>query len=790
MDFILREKNRHVIIIWVILSLLLYWNRAEKCVVIDGLHDFNAYCYEVELKDINMHYFSLKHNISKISTLGSLSIQSQSKRLSLSNKLSLQSFRFKDEFSINWSGFRSISLDFKLESIWDFTEPVQKEIIASYYYQYSNFQLEGKNDLPCELSILMNITFNAVEAKLRGEFFLFYAVKYYENTCSVIFSQANIEHLYINGLVNSLVERNILGFQDLTDRGTVVKLNHKIHGFQLRNVYRVRLSTSLFSLQVFNTENLMHSVFIDGIVNEVEPELFRFVDAHHYELNLKNLRQFLVNNPKWIVNIGLKHSSVHIYFEQHNLENQYGFPSVIDTFDKYGFDDEDFCAFRYYPVEDTRIKFRFSRLKINQTTCTIQFLSRSKCLDESPMNEQNKSICCNTTEMLERCDIQDITQTSSRVDKFTSIYDHIFRIELAKFIFAILLHPIACLLGFLFNCLSAWVIKQMNKDGGRGKHQGQKNAADRQEKLFGYFFFNALFSAGFCLVSVPELLTRCVRFNGIYCSPFIATDWVRVYYLAGIVLVGNVCKLGANLTQCSFTLYRFFINTDDGKSKWRSKFLKARPRNVASVFLFISIILTIPQLFFNEGYTIKSVLNLIGFDFFLYNHHSASYFEKNPAFVVMYVVNLLFNEVLSTCFNLVVDLKLLSFVRAVARNQKSLASAHKNKEKEEVEKRLSKMIIFNGIVNILLKTPQMVVSSVKTWEFLSKMLTFLYFFNLSDYLPSSWCMFEYSYFDSICLNLLSIAQSLAILTYSVNFILFLLFNQNYKRTIKTLFFSN
>nr|QVK45984.1 G protein-coupled receptor [Proales similis] len=781
---LLKTNNQNWLLSLSFLSLLLNVIKANRAQLSESDSKLYLFCDEVELEEISMQYFIAHFNLNATSIITGLSVQSQSKRFSLSNKLSLQSFKFKEEVSVNWSGFRSIQLDFEIESVWDLTGPERKEIVATYYYQYSNFRLEYNNqiNLPCELSLLKNLTNKALGTKLRGDFHLMTAVRYDQNMCSVILSQADLDFLKINCLVDSLIERNLLDFEDLTDAGRVVRLDHRIHGFQIRNIYRVRLSTRLFSFQVFDTRHLVHSMLIDGIVSEAEPELFRFVDAHRYQLNLNNLREFLLNNPKWIVNIGMKHSSVHIYFEQTYYDNDKGFPSEIDTFKKYGFDDEDFCAFRYYPVEDTRIEFFVTGLNISRTTCSLQFLLRKECEVGSSIDAANKSICCNTTEMLERCNIQDITQTSSRVDKFTSIYDHIFSLELAKFIFAILLHPIACLLGFLFNCLSAWVIKQMNKDGGRGKHQGQKNAADRQEKLFGYFFFNALFSAGFCLVSVPELLTRCVRFNGIYCSPFIATDWVRVYYLAGIVLVGNVCKLGANLTQCSFTLYRFFINTDDGKSKWRSKFLKARPRNVASIFLVIAIVITLPQLFFNEGYTIKSMINLMGFDMFLYDHHNDYLFENSPSLIAIYVVNLLFNEVLSTCFNLVVDLKLLSFVRAVARNQKSLASANGNKEKEEVEKRLSKMIIFNGILSILFKTPQMVVSLAKTSEFLSNLLD-------ANYINKSWCMFAFAYFDSICLNLLSIAQTFVAFHFSVNFLLFYLLNPLFKRHLLARIFS-
>nr|QVK45982.1 G protein-coupled receptor [Proales similis] len=743
---------------------------------------FRAYCDQVPLEKLNMKWFTLNNNATSLFFIKTLSVQSQTKSLSLSSELQLNSFYFNEKFELYLTGFKSIELDFELHYIWDSYN--FGDLWLLYYFQYSNFRIEYRNrkNLPCELSILRNLTENALAPKLRGDFHLFTGVKYEENTCSVILSRADLDYLKINGLVESLIERNILGFDNLTEEGKEIELDHRIHGFQLRNVYRVRLSTRLFSFQVFNTKSLVKSVLIDGIVSEVEPELFRFVRANEYSLNIINLRDFLVNNPKWIKNMSINKREPKIYIKQEhngNNGNDIGLASALEKSNKYEFDDEDFCAFRYYPVKNQRIQLIVTGLNISRTTCPLQFLLRKECEVGSPIDAENKSICCNTTEMLERCDIQDITQTSSRVDKFTSIYDHIFSLELAKFIFAILLHPVACLLGFLFNCLSAWVIKQMNKDGGRGKHQGQKNAADRQEKLFGYFFFNALFSAGFCLVSVPELLTRCVRFNGIYCSPFIATDWVRVYYLAGIVLVGNVCKLGANLTQCSFTLYRFFINTDDGKSKWRSKFLKARPRNVASVFLIIAIVITLPQMFFNEGYTIKSVTGMKGFDMFLYDHHNQKYFESSPALIAIYVLNLVFNEVLSTCFNLVVDLKLLSFVRAVARNQKSLASAHKNKEKEEVEKRLSKMIIFNGILSILFKTPQMVVSLIKTSEFLINLLQ-------QGNIQMSWCMFAYAYFDSICLNSLSIAQSFSSIYFLVNFFLFYFLNMPFQMQVKKL----
>nr|QVK45980.1 G protein-coupled receptor [Proales similis] len=754
----------------------------------DGLE---IYSDEPVLESINLKSIVKIFNISTKVHLSRVSLQSETCQLTLSNKLDLSSFDFNKQLQIFLSGLKSIELNYEAPMYWRyFYIFLRMPVLQVVYIQYSSLTLEfnGSISLPCELSVLTKLINRPLKRKFLGHIKFFKSVRYQENTCAAMFYSAAIHALEFFGVVDSLIEQNKIGFQDLMDRDRPANLAHQIDKFELRELYRTRLTSKIFTKQMMNTELPMKRIAVEGIVTEAEPSLFRHVRAINYSLNILNLREFVQRNLKWAEGIRTENASITIILSQtHNAQHS-GLPSKLELINIYDFRDEDFCLFKHYPVENEAIRFLIKNEKQMEITCTAAFLIqnsfKSLANDSEYWNliEALKKI--NFTQLVQECNFEQFKQNCNStllqpIEQFWSIFDLLFPIELVKFIFAVVLHPIACLIGVALNLLSAWVIERMNKQEKKGKTQGQRKAADRQEKLFAYFSFNALFSAGFCLVSAPELLTRCVRFNGIYCSPFIATSWVRVYYLAGIVLVGNICKLVANMTQCSFTLYRYLINTDDGKSKWRSKFLKARPRNVAAVFLVIAIILTVPQLFFNEGFTIKSVTSLLGFDMFLYDHHDLRYFESSLALVSIYVLNLLFNEVVSTCFNLVADLKLLSFVRSVARNQKHLGSVE-SKEKEEVEKRLSKMIIFNGILSILFKTPEMVASLVKTSEFLSNI-------HQDKEVQVSWCMFAYSYFDSICLNLLSIGQALALFSFSVNFVLFLFFNSMFRRHLKKLF---
>nr|QVK45986.1 G protein-coupled receptor [Proales similis] len=762
-------------------------------------------CTNVKLNEVNAIWLWQNCPFDYRVEVRYLYLHDESMRLSLSNQLDLTSFTFGRRFQLRLLGFNSIQANYTVQSLLHYPSyyGFASGVLVSTWLEYFDLRLEQGNQAlsGCELSTLSEA--GALQPKFIDSVYFHKSVRYHQQTCSVLFLTSRVTRYHLDGLIDSFLLRNVISFVDLMDRNRTATtgLKHRFAHFELGLVYNAPLSSRIFTAQLFNSTWPIDEIVIDGVLGRVEQALFRFVRCSRYVLKVRNMRQFLHNNLKWPVSISMDDSSVQLLLSQDSPgQDDAGYVMGLVSFSLYNYDQSDFCLFRHYPVNSSVFVFIIQK-KAPNLTCPLGYLLQQAIMNrsraehvpgvrESGLWQELKDLdaIAGAEKLLAECDFDlklslcdQVASWSGELESQFNIYELVLSVESLKLVFAICLHPISCILGLVVNTLSAVTIKRTTS--GRQANQTSQSS-DKQKKLFEYFFYNAVCSGAFCALNAPLLLAECIQYSGgRYCSPLIASFAMRLYFLVGVVFLGNICKLGANLTQCSFTLYRMLINTngDRAAKKWSSRLLRAKPIYVLLAIGLFSVLLSVSQLFYNDRISIKTLENLPGFDMFIYDLNSDWYSETNKLLIALNVLNLLLNDVFSTLFNLVFDLKLLRFVQAAAKKQAQLSSSG-SKEKEDVEKRLTKMIIVNGIFSLGLKTPQMLMSSVKTAEFAINT-----WYKYEKTKRSSWCMFAKSFFDSLCANLITVTDTVAVWALLINFFLFLNFNAAFRSQLVYLF---
>ncbi|RMZ94385.1 hypothetical protein BpHYR1_025727, partial [Brachionus plicatilis] len=72
-----------------------------------------------------------------------------------------------------------------------------------------------------------------------------FSVRYFEQTCPLIFSNSDIDLLQIYGLTKTFLKKNILGFSTINE-----KINSSIKNLEIK-AYKIDLSERIFDSNVF-----------------------------------------------------------------------------------------------------------------------------------------------------------------------------------------------------------------------------------------------------------------------------------------------------------------------------------------------------------------------------------------------------------------------------------------------------------------------------------------------------------------------------------------------------------
>jgi hypothetical protein len=748
------------------------------------------------------------------------------KKLILDNSLNFKGLKIFSKSSqfihlINFKGFDLLSNPF--DDIY-YYKSSSTQIV--WYIDTSNFNFYINNKLINEKECLnnTNTNWNNLITNSKILFLLISNTIYSSKVCPFIFKNALIQELYLNQIKTSFVNSNILSFnkiENTADLNTIV-----LHvDFSL---YRIYFDENLLNLGIFK---YIQSLQIDGVINGIQNDLFKsFTNIKVLRIQTQHVKKLFATNNKWfeylnndLNPIDLDGPDVYVsLFMQESI-----FLIIYQTFSKvtlYDYPNEDFCLFSKFPHD----KLVFPKLKpIQYSTCSctelyliqnsfkynkmFDFYSHqvstsyimyqyymdeiiektfSKCF-QNEMELYNLIRICDFKQRLNKCKIKNVTR-NNEASSYFEMYDWQEVSKISSLIFSVYLNSIFSLIVIIINILTLLIIKS-------------KTIIKEKNAMYNFLFINTNLTLIYILIYALRLIGICIE-NDYYCSPLNETKF-NIYYKTIIILFcGETLKTASNFSYLSFSLSRYIKVTSTTKLGFLLKFDKLKKRYYFLISLIIAVFINLYHLFeynfnlsklpdyFQDG--LKDVELFYKYsnpnDEFIEHFTSFQYYLLNTFFYI----KLIFSDLSYIVLNLIIDLKLLSFIKyqnskkikiisqVVISNNNNNNSSNKTNKKSSANSntnRLTSMVIFNGLNCFILRFPIA----------LTNMYGFIFRFDKSDKLfkPNVYGYIVCRGFK-ICSHLQDIFYFLYILSLLIQFLIFfhfdILFRKGYNE-IKLIF---
>nr|QVK45933.1 G protein-coupled receptor [Proales similis] len=570
------------------------------------------------------------------------------------------------------------------------------------------------------------------------------AIKYHDYTCPTIFANSIIDEIKLFEVIESVVKHNMLAF-----RPTNQTLNTTIEYVTLSG-YWISFNTKMFPTVLFSK---VKRIILDGVVATFERQTLRSSSVTRIILSTLRLRRFFHNNPDWLNDANLRGVRetlvIALNFRQPiitKMSEFFEFIKSVEALEAEPFDDASFCIFLQIELYSLNVKIDGYPYKIREPrncTCLLLWLIKKAWWGNEQnlcnLDRANLSRQCQFDKMAQRCSIDKIEPMS-----YLTTFDTIFGIEFVKYLADVWLTPVSSVLGVIANFL---VIRTFRKIKNSPEYRRNK-LTDKGRFMWVYTYYNSWFVLFHSLIFTLMPLTSCIEYNGIYCPRIAVSKFSQAYYLFAQSFFGNTMRLMANMSQTLFVLFRFGLNTDR-----LSRFRKIRPGKVLSFLSIPAAILSLVTLFLNERFKINILFQ--DSNYILYYRFKIRF---ALGLQVVYLLNIILGTTLFTMFNMLVDLRLLSLLR----------KQNAQRRKEEVENRITKMVILNGLFSFLFRTPEMIC-------------TILLVMHLLDLQFLSMCITNQSHLNSVCPMLFDISRFLLTLSFLENLVLLYLFNPNFKK---------
>nr|QVK45958.1 G protein-coupled receptor [Proales similis] len=665
----------------------------------------------------------------------------------------------KKTISANYYAINAIDIRYKVEAL--------GSNIIQIKIRYGLFQLvDGKRPVECSKDL------NVSTFRSDNEFDLVIniGIKYTQDTCDQLFNQANLNHFTMTELVDSMIKRNIFAFEEAR---AIKDLNSSIKYLDLYG-YGIRLDRQTFPSRVFGKTT---QILIEGVVEKFQSEIFNSSSLRKLDFYITSLRRFLHNNVDWLdlANHRLTDKPLKVFLNGakgkpnpanirdgiiNRLRSQYDNLYQLDPEDHLFDDNASFCIF--YRVKELNLNVQlkgliFERQGQHSCGCTLFWLWKSFLRNQFDFFYYQDLIECErrSNELERECDLEKMASNChlKTVQPITDEngYTFIWKLKIAEFILNTVTASAVNCLAVLLNVHVVIVFRRMMSSSEFRK----KKLTDKNQPMWSYIYYNTYFVLLQALVFAMEPLTACIEYKGIYCSPLMLTRFAQAFYLFVQSLAGNSLKLMANVTNSLFVLYRFGVNTDS-----LARLRSSRPLKVVLCCIPAALALSTIILFMNERFDL-SVFEDDLLDYLLRDKFK----NRRPSTVlqVFYLINMLLGNMVFTLFNLAIDIRLLCFLR----------SFQAERRKEGVEKRVTKMIVLNGLFAFLFRMPEIAVS-----------ISYVVFTFEPLLFPE--CSLNWEPNHSACPSLMKISRFFYSFTFFENYILLMLFNPDFKKQSKDL----
>jgi hypothetical protein len=639
------------------------------------------------------------------------------------------------------------------ESAFDSILNLDRSIIKFFVRGKSQSELECSSDL---ISQNEEPIFNDFKKVLFDD-----NLKYEDRpVCPFIFKRSNFESLFLNSQINHFTVKNLLTFR--TSKSNTSSINSSIIKFSIEG-YNYDLNERALSPLVFERVRV---ISILNSIGSIQADLFKsFRFLYKISVRHNNLRNFFHKiGIDWTLALN---DYTNVKFKPFVWNLQY---------ELYTYPDEDFCIFSRWPHHKLVLPI-FDSDKITECTCTIKWsIQKYDLFGENGFTKNSLlvyKLCkysdnLNLTECGKRVELcEGVTGSSDISIEFNDIKYFVY---LVQDVLAFVCIPCACFLGLVLNIRVIRTIKQNEK-------------SDLKEGFYKYMSVNSKFNCVYCLIFSLYPINVCNQFKSDYFCSLIANTLSAQYYKIGFVsFLGESIKMCSNITYILITINRYMLIGNEHLSALES-ISKFELKRVVYFSLFISLVLNIGHVFQYENNRLDSNFN---------SHYDTTspditypVLNKESSFfpiysILYFVLNYLLVIILNTLVEVIIVIKLHKELqekrkRAEQRSNQIDARTRRNLEMDhKKEQRAIIMVVVNGLVNFLLRLPEIFI-----------FLTTGDLIFTTDFNDIEFYIAKFNSFDSLFVD---VSYLTFILTFTTNVLIYYLFNTKFKQAFKV--FSN
>jgi hypothetical protein len=728
-----------------------------------------------------------------------------------------------DYFFLIFFNLKGLDINFK-QSVQYLKQKLNKKVDLFLSFSTFQFYLDGhkiaQSNSHSREAVVANYTQNIAFFEDYYDLLRIDYSKYQANTNPLIFNEAIIDTISINGIADSFIHKNILSFDSrLVSNSNKKSFKCEISELFLRG-YRLKLDAwssqnNLLNGLIFAS---IHQLTLTGVLDSIPfAELFeQFDQLRVLRLDVHNFIQFLQKSTKWMLHLNPMHNSSNNH-EQMIIRFKYE-----NKFDKKAYDYplEDFCLFRNFPHHRQVLPIIDMQSNTSYSSCTLVWLLKnwidlsdkhtiniSAILGEYNSNtylnhlKSNKSARsyfsplllrdlikkCNFDRLVSLCDVNSnlLNSRQHQNDHFSkmNIYDAIYTSQTINFINKISILPLFCVSSLIINGLIvSTILCKQNKN----------ELIGGEFAMYKYILMNSIFAILLSLLFVSQYFVECyegyvcllsrkqIKYNGV--------DYHLKYYFKLILFqfVSDSIETCSDLSILFFSINRYLFNKTSNKKLKSNKdqltFIERffrfsnRVKQVALLFIFIGLMLSSTKLAYtalNNSYDHKEYNN--DYDAFLRN--SLTFDLINVFYYLIYFSRFLLNDILLSLICLLFDILLIKSLRKSLAKKLEIESESNKKffklrqlkfKKVEINCKIS--IILNQLLMILLRLPELTFSLILTLD---------YFFNFNTF----YCSVN----SQLCSMLVDVSQTFHILLFSLQFFIYYRYNKVFRNAFKRKF---
>jgi hypothetical protein len=461
--------------------------------------------------------------------------------------------------------------------------------------------------------------------------------KYSTNICPILFKDASLISLIFYGFSDNIVKKNYISFDDqfYAHNDTV---NSAIKSLYLYYLYRFNIDASLLNKYVFEKLEKIHLMGLFTIDSENIDLFLSLKYLKTIELSVNHIREYLNGNWNWMRFLKFHKNKVKVYLKDRPRfkKREYEFP------------DEDFCLF-YQKLKSMNQKFQVKYDYITKCSCLLKYL-----IEEGLLITQSKTECqdifCNFTERFRNCKTLFINNLKN-IDS----YDLKYYVESVDYVTSVIMSPVFYTLALIFNALCHLILRRI------------ESRRDRNHRLYYFMQAHSIVNYLYSGLNYFNLLTICIEYNGVYCSPFFRSQNMQYFKIYFMTFLNGVLRTLSILTFLLVSFERLVLLKNDSKS-CLSKLVRTSLKKLNILCILTALLLNFPTVFHYE-------LNKLN------NYSTGSYPSSllyeylkrtDPKIMYISVVSFFINDVILFLMTLCIDLLLVRQLINDMKEKKSL----------------------------------------------------------------------------------------------------------------------